>query len=205
MSNYTDFAIDFPERCGDILREGFKVASRLDREVTLLLMTAAAAFVIPFERLEPSRAHPSRDYANFGKTSRKLARALDRPYDTSELYLEGPGSWSFGDTGSLAVDPDQWPGFPAEPPSGTRLREMLTRLRNGLAHGNLYVRAKRQDEIDLLVFVSEVRDGDRQCTGYGYFALPPESLHALLKSWLAFLEKYRISQSAAAGALRAAV
>jgi hypothetical protein len=46
MTDYSDQIRDFPTRCGEVLDLFYDQAQAKDREVTLLIMTAAAAFLV---------------------------------------------------------------------------------------------------------------------------------------------------------------
>ena len=63
MTAYRDYIVDLPGRCIDILEHFESDAKTQDREMTLLLMAASSAFLIPRERTQ-SR-HPDSDSAFF--------------------------------------------------------------------------------------------------------------------------------------------
>jgi hypothetical protein len=46
MTDYSDFIRDFPTRCGEVLSIYYDQAQAKSREVTLLIMTATAAFLV---------------------------------------------------------------------------------------------------------------------------------------------------------------
>jgi hypothetical protein len=61
LTAYTDFTRDFPQKCLDVLDAASSGAATNGREITLLLMTASAGLLIPFERLKPdskNSVHP---------------------------------------------------------------------------------------------------------------------------------------------------
>ena len=49
MTAYRDYIVDLPGRCIDILEHFESDAKTQDREMTLLLMAASSAFLIPRE------------------------------------------------------------------------------------------------------------------------------------------------------------
>ena len=81
MTVYRSIAADFPLRCRDLLAIIEETAYARDREVTLLLAIATAAFVIPYERLRPRGAnndrHPAADRQAFHAASAALDSLLN--------------------------------------------------------------------------------------------------------------------------------
>jgi hypothetical protein len=98
MTAYNNFIHDFPARCQDVLELAYGPAKAREREVTLLTMTAAAAFLVPFERLRASTSteHPAQDRRRYPKLARHLDSALGQPFLESPFHDGGPGSWSVG-------------------------------------------------------------------------------------------------------------
>ena len=58
------------------------------KEITLLLMTASAGFIIPFERLRPDRRteHIAQDRTKFPNVAEKIDKFLGDKFVKSELF-----------------------------------------------------------------------------------------------------------------------
>ena len=108
MTDYADFIRDFPTRCGEVLELCYGQALTNGRKVTLLLMAAAAAF-IPYERLRSSREHPSRDRQRFQRAAQNLDSALGKPFLKSPFHSESMESWR------MALTRDAEPPFDLQP------------------------------------------------------------------------------------------
>lgn len=67
VSSYRDFVLDLPKRSIALLNELSPAAADQGHEVTLLLMAASTAFVVPRERLRDN--HPSGDAKRFSEIS----------------------------------------------------------------------------------------------------------------------------------------
>jgi hypothetical protein len=185
MTIYTDFIKDFPARCGEVLGLAYDSAKDNDREVTLLIMTATAAFLLPFERLRGGMLveHQARDRERFPKLAKHLDSALGKHFLKSPFYDAHSGPWSMGTARSMN------PAFDlvlAPLPSKTAAGEILALIRNALAHGNLWTRPNGNgSQIDGLVFWSE----DKKIPGqYKYVCTSPNGFHGLLVKWLGFLK-----------------
>jgi hypothetical protein len=93
MATFANFVKDFPGRCEEILYKYGPSAITLGREVTLMLVVAAAGINIPHERLKKSD-HPSRDRDRFAEADRQFkdlrkSRFLGRHYGNKRLARGG--------------------------------------------------------------------------------------------------------------------
>ena len=207
MSNYNDFIVDFPARCQDVLKLAYGPAEAIDREVTLLIMTAAAAFLVPFERLRPgmSTAHPAQDRRQFSKVAQRLDSELGRSFLESPFHdgkLGEPGSWSVGRMDSREA-PIECKPLTKE----TRAGQVLAIIRNALAHGNLLTIGSstigdKPSPIEALIFQAEDRK-DGSLVGYKYVYVSPTDFHCFLGRWFAFLKEQSIPPDGVAEALLA--
>jgi hypothetical protein len=129
-------------------------AQAKDREVTLLIMTAAAAFLVLFERLRAGMAmeHLGRDRQIFPDLARELDAALALPFLESPFHDGGPNSWSAGTIDHPEVSTRGEPLTKQIPAS-----QVLATIRNALAHGNLFTIGGPTLPIEALIFFSEDR------------------------------------------------
>jgi hypothetical protein len=194
MTDYTDFIHDFPARCRDVLELAYGPAQARDREVTLLIMTATAAFLVPFERLRAGE-HPAQDRQLYPELARQLDSALGKPFLESPFHDGGPRSWATGKIDNPEAS-TQYKPLTNQTPAG----QVLAIIRNSLAHGNLFTIGGRNLPIKALFFFSENRKhGDR--VGYKYVHVSPADFHGFLARWLSFLEGMKIPPVVVAQAL----
>jgi hypothetical protein len=201
MSEFRDFIKDFPHRCSDVLKFAFPQALDCDREVTLLLMAAAAAFVIPFERLR-SDDHPTGDPQQYKEVASTLKSILGKAFLDGPFWPKAPASWRIGESDTVTGRPDSWPKFEArsEPTDKTPALQIFATLRNALSHGNLYIRGSL-GQISEIVFVAEKRCGG--VVGYRFACVTPDDFHLFLNKWFDYVEKQDIPQNVVAIALSA--
>jgi hypothetical protein len=195
MTDYADFIRDFPVRCGEVLELCYENSRSSGREVTLLLMTAAAAFV-PYERLRSSdKEHPSRDRHRFPRAAKSLDTALGKPFLRSPFHNESMGSWYMGHM--LTAGPPLDLLLLAD---HTPANQVFAIMRNALAHGNLWTRPGNGENIQAVAFFAE----DKDCgsvIGYKYIYVSAEDLYNFLMKWFAFLKQQRIPAEVVAEAL----
>lgn len=204
MSEFRDFIKDFPNRCNDVLKFVFPQALDCDREVTLLLMAAAAAFVIPFERLR-SDDHPTGDPQQYNEVVSTLISILGKPFLGGPFWPKAPASWKIGESDTVSGRPDLWPNFAArsEPKQNTPASQILAILRNALSHGNLYI-CGSQGQISEIVFVAEKRC--KTCgsvVGYRFACVTPDDFHKFLNQWFEYVGQQDLPQNAVSIALSA--
>src|SRR5437867_2556278 len=123
MSAYsTRFAVDFAERCKDVLEFYYPPAKNEGREVTLLLVLAAGGLVVPYERLSKKKGTGKRaqivlDRDDFGPDIKALKKLLGTPFrqfrESLDPETEHPGQylWEGGLIRSAEGHPSEWEGF----------------------------------------------------------------------------------------------
>jgi hypothetical protein len=201
MTQFTDFIHEFPARCHDVLELFSGPAQAKDREVTLLVMTAAAAFVIAFERLRPGMAaeHPSADRRTYPQLAEQLDDALGQSFLGSPFLDDGPASWCAGKMDNAEAY------MVGEPLTGQiRTGQVLATIRNALAHGNLHTlggplgatpetgsltEGTARPQIEALRFFANDR---RRGSGYIYVLVSPTDFHSFLVRWCLFLKARHI-------------
>jgi len=184
MSAYRDFITDFPDRCLDLLKS-FEFEARMrDREVTLLLMTAATAFVITLERLGVlGKKHSTGDNEKFKEVASRLKNMASVLLSKSIFAPEHPENWLYGKPDQFNGGPDSWNDFKSFADEDHCVSCILSTIRNALAHGNLYTEG---NPIRSLVFWSE-RYEDELMVGYKFIKVPVEDFRSFLVSWVEFL------------------
>lgn len=197
MTDYADFIRDFPTRCGEVLELRYEQSLSNGREITLLIMTAAAAFIVPYERLRSAdKEHPSLDRRRFPSAAQNLDIALSKPFRKSPFHSESMGSWSVGRV-RTAEPPVDLPPLTNQ----TQANQVFAIMRNALAHGNLWTRPGNSKHITALAFLAEDKDHNGSVIGYKYVYVSTEDLHKFLIEWFAFLKQQRIPGEVVAEAL----
>jgi len=189
MSGYSNFVTDFPKRCDDVLEKFCRPAQARNREVTLMLATATAGFVVPFERLRPGRDHPARDRQSYEAAAEKLDAVLGSAFIDSALWGETVGSWVFAkEVQDEQRELDFWPELLSPKPLSRKKQagSVLAHLRNALAHGNIFTRG---NPIDLLVFLTKPHETAKN---YSMLAVAPVDFYRFVRNWFALLASIRM-------------
>ncbi len=188
MTLFRDLIKDFPKRCKDVLELSECSAVGADREVTLLLMLASAAFVIPFERLRKRKkyGHPIKDRKRFPQAASEFDQMLENKFLCSELCSRDFISWSSGKLNSVENSPGSWPEIQNLNPMSKekKVANVLEIIRNALAHGNVYIQGP--ENIEALIFISGKRSPHK------YISVSPSEFRHLLLKWIDFLDKLKM-------------
>ncbi|WP_157659103.1 HEPN family nuclease [Thauera butanivorans] len=193
MTAYTNLVSDFPKRCLRLLDTVEDICKKNNLDVTLLLNVASSGLVIPMERL--SSSHPSDDRNVLPKCAQKyLNQTLGRPFIQSSLASDSKEEWKFGEAtlASWNTDPDGWAmsALTSQPTN-----EVISIIRNSLAHGNIHARGK--PEIQEIIFSSKKRKSlqlpcgckEMQDVGMKYVSATPKAFTRFLREWFSFLDK----------------
>ena len=193
MSDYTNFAKFFPQRCSDLL-ELYRLANVTDREVTLLLTVASAGITIPKERLENKNyPYPFDDNHRYQDARDRLYELLEQNFQGSVLLPKNCKSWCFGPLAKVNGDPDNWAELqnPSSMPPKHSVKKVIKHIRNSLAHGSIHTYG---DPISKIIFVASVKP---RGSDFNYLLVSPEDFLAFLKQWFKFLGTLEFPSSAA--------
>lgn len=205
MTAYSNFIQDFPIRCDELLDAYFGQAKAADREVTLMLAIATAAFVIPFERLRPPpETHPADDVKKYEKAKKQFDCAINSSFLCSHLWGRG-NSWEIIErVNGKYVREEQistWARGEVRKPLSKKkpANAVLTHLRNALTHGSIFTFPSGNLQIETIIFLSrcyeerEIENSGRKvkekvlADKYDILLVSPEDFHTFLKSWINFL------------------
>lgn len=216
VSLYVDFVQDFPARCSEVLKLTDSEANASGREVTLMLMAAAAGLVVPWERLRTKqerestratpdgsrhppvakqpRTHPTKDVDKYPQAAARLSKWLGENFKASPIWKRGLKSWKFGSATDVSKHPDEWPGFDQRrgPESSKQIVSVVKTIRNALAHGSIYTRGKRSIE-EIVLFEEWRPEGIGEVAGYDYLTVSPQDFRILLETWFDLLRDQSIS------------
>lgn len=200
MSAYSNYVQDFPWRCNQLLEHFLpRAEEEIGREVTLMLAVATAGLLVPFERLrKSSNRHPSGDRQRFNEATQQLGTLLTKPFLSSELWKGPADRWSFAEkVQDLKCPAPDWREVtnPENLSTEATVDDVLSHIRNSLAHGNIYTTG---NPIELLIFLSRVyeeKGGKYVPTDdFSMLAVSPLDFHAFLRKWFCFLDKLRIPE-----------
>lgn len=211
MTMYTNFIQDFPRRCIELLDKHFEQAKASDREVTLMLAIATAAFVIPFERLRPPpETHPADDVSKYKAAKQKFNKAVNSHFLLSPQWGQGK-SWEIIE----AVDGvdirekqiDDWARreWRQPLPKNKPANAIFSHLRNALTHGSVFTfpvdtGLSSPPQIETIVLLSrsyqeqEVEKCGKKATEkvlvdkYNILIVSPEDFRVSLTKWVTFLD-----------------
>ncbi len=202
MTAYRDYIVDLPGRCIDILEHFESDAKTQDREVTLLLMAASSAFLIPRERTQ-SR-HPDSDSAFFEEELLGFKKEELNTTWSKSLLFRDTGEWLSGFTKHFGNGPSSWES-PTISVRKKDVSEVLAIIRNALAHGNLFTDGNPSTgdpPIQSLRLYSEKRK-KKKCetceqpvgpvSGYKYLDIPVNGFRQFLLNWYNLLAMYWIA------------
>lgn len=199
MTAYANFTSDFPARCLELLDRASGVASVNGLEITLLLMTASASLLVPFERLKPDTdhsSHPFGDNRRFGDAAKKLKDLMTENFVGSVLCPSTEASWRLAKkVESVDGDLDCWlPNVFLKPLSKQRgVNSTLTLVRNALAHGSIYTTG---DPIKELIFVKEVTvkqaDDTWKRIGFEVLSVSYGDFRSFIRAWVKFLGQPKV-------------
>jgi hypothetical protein len=197
MSAYKNFTGDFPSRCLEILDQQKSWAKFKGRDVTLLLMVASAAFLIPFERLKPTSyryPHPSGDNEKFAELSEDLKDLMTSNFIESRLSPNKETTWKFkANVPSVSGDLDDWfPKLSMKPISRNKtVSPILKVIRNALAHGNVFTTG---NPIETLIFVTTREVNTNQTVKFEVLSVGPEDFSNFIREWVCFLRESQIEE-----------
>ena len=189
MSNYNDFIHDFPDRCHEILEISLQNVEIKKRDVTLALMVASTAFVIPFERLH-SEAHISKDNVKFYDTAEKLKDLLNKINFVGSIFCESKqNSWRCGEIepNDGNSEPDRWISKPFT--VDKEITSVFKIIRNALAHGNIFTKADK-NQINEIIFCSKK---DKNIEKYKFVSVSPVDFMKFIDGWFRYLKENNLS------------
>jgi hypothetical protein len=167
------------------------------RDVTLLLMVASAAFLVPYERLRPDNhrsPHPSGDNERFASLAKRLEDLMADKFCGSSLCPNRENSWKVAkDVPRVDGDLDGWfPPQSLKPVSKDKaVSSMLVLIRNALAHGNVFTTG---NPIETLIFVQRRGGDDSSTSKFEVLSVSPEDFGHFIREWVAFLRTSQIPE-----------
>jgi len=199
MSAYENFVQDFPVRCNTLLEDNWISASINDLEVTLMLATAAAGFVIPYERLRSSSDdHFARDRV------KSFATAIWKLENIRFKNWVKQNDWEYIseiDANIVKRDVEKWGGPNKRKPLSVEktVGHVFNIVRNALAHGNIITYPRRVEEknppqIEKILFLSKIRDKEtgQLLDKYNVVVVGPQGFALMLKKWFDELSNLEI-------------
>lgn len=201
MSEYQNFLTCFPDRCQSVLSAYYDIAKKDDREVTLMLNVAAAAFTVAYEGWRDTRGLVADAKNQFSAEWKKFDDVL------AESFMKGRfdpvGEWELAQ--AQPKDSSKTPPWMEGKLEGKfpivasiSVFYVLDILRNAFAHGNIRT-FSGDNQINTLVFVVWARDSfDKDDkprwdkSKNDLLAVSVNDFKGFLDKWLIFLKKLRV-------------
>lgn len=208
MSVYKNFVEDFPNRCWQVLDVFYERAKNLSgcsevndgREITLLIMTASAGFIVPFERLKPDKQneHIAQDRKKYPNIAKKIDEFIKPPFIETEIFTSSKKSWAHGKFEKNNREPlNDCNEVDDTKEVGKQIQVVciISTIRNALAHGSIYTKNnnnENENEIDEIIFISEIRGFSDK---YRFVKVSPNDFKIFLEKWFAFLRSVKDNPS----------
>jgi hypothetical protein len=204
------FAVEYPLRCLELLNMLEPQARRAHLVGSFSLLVGAAAFVIPYERLQ--RRHPLKLAESEGGLSASLARFDSKKSDlflTATAWRGVPlGEWRFSRIMKFPEYTSRWEDEDGSHPMSTdaknsietrRVGEVLRVLRNALAHGNVVyldesgfeTRGKHVQSLGFLSRYEESAESRAVSETYRLVVTTEENFLQFLKVWVVWLATFK--------------
>jgi hypothetical protein len=194
MSNYRNFIEDFPKRCGEILSDYKKQAYKNGREVTYMLAIASASITIPYARLT-EKENPSLDKKKCENAVSNFDNLCGKPFLKSCLWAMPSKNWKSGLVKKeyVKLGADTWEKNALCLRNEITVKEVLSIIRNALAHGSIFTLPTENDKIENIIFLSVIRDKENHTTGdYDLIMVSPDDFNEFLANWIEFLKTLNI-------------
>ena len=194
---YKNFIEDFPKRCGKILDTYRDQDRKNGQEVTHMLAIASVAVTIPFERLRKPPdgiKHPAHDRERYDRANGEFANLCDQSFLTSCLWVDTKNSWKTGlvKKEAIRLDPGSWISDSDHLTETVKVKEVLERIRNALAHGSIFTLPNEKDEIKNIIFLSKDKAGGNFYGNFKMIVVLTEDFYKFLVKWISFLSDLNI-------------
>lgn len=186
MGHYGNFTVDFPNRLGELDRQFRPLAKSADLEVTYILMKLAAAFLLPYERLDGDSGARNTDIDPARRQSIRRDLELDRRFGESS-YCGGLEEWGLLEVEGFSGGPKRWQG--AERMVDGSVREVLEIIRHSVAHSNVFFGGESQIEH---VYLGNRTKGPGRET-YSVIRCNVRELERLVDCWIRNVQKLRVN------------
>jgi hypothetical protein len=155
-------------------------------DVTYTLMKLAAAFLLPYERLDGDSGARNADVDPSKRQSIRRDLELDRQFSESS-YCGGSTEWRLLDVRGFSGGPQQWYGTERE--IDAQVREVLEIIRHSVAHSNLFFGGGSQ--IEHVYLGNRRKEAGRET--YSVIRCSVRELEHLLDSWITNVQKLRVN------------
>lgn len=186
MGHYGNFTVDFPKRLGELDRQFRPLAKSVDLDVTYALMKLAAAFLLPYERLDGDSGARNADVDPARRQSIRRDLELDRRFSESS-YCGGSTGWRLLEVEGFSGGPKRWQG--TERTVDRSVREVLEIIRHSVAHSNVFFGGQSAIEH---VYLGNRTPGPGPKT-YSVIRCSVRELERLIDCWVQNVQKLRVN------------
>ena len=186
MGHYRNFTVDFPQRLSELDHQFRPLALDAGLEVTYTLMKLAAAFLLPYERLDGDSGARDADVDPARRLSIRRDLELDRRFGDSS-YCGGSKEWQLLEVKDFSGGPRRWQE--AGSVVDSRVREVLQIIRHSVAHSNVFFDGESKIEH---VYLGNRRPGAGRET-YCVIRCKVHELERLIDCWIRNVQKLRVN------------
>lgn len=187
MTAYKNFTVDFPKRLAELDREFRPIARSADLDVSYALMRLAAAFLLPYERIEGTSGTRRTDILD-SQSIRKFLELDKRFYEAS--YCSDVTQWAILDVDGFSSGPRGWLG--SERKMDSVVFKVLQTIRHSVAHSNLFFGGDVTIEH---IYLGSRKERDPETNNYRVVRCTLHELNHLVDAWVSNLQKLRVSPS----------
>lgn len=188
MGHYRNFTVDFPQRLGELDQQFLPIASAAGLEVSYVLMKLAAAFLLPYERLEGTSGTRTADVDPNQRQVIRQALELDKLFFQAS-YCGDRTKWFSLDVENFMRGPSDRQG--AERRLESPVHEVLETIRHSVAHSNLFFGGGGV-EIEH-VYLGNRRERLPDTGKYQVIRCTVSELGHLVDAWIHNLQELRVS------------
>ena len=189
MTAYRNFTVDFPARIEKLDDLFAPLAASHDLEVTYLLMKAASAFLLPYERMFGDSGVRKHDVLDPQKARTQLE--LDKKFLRSS-YCSTWNEWRWYSVNDFSKGPLDW--FQHEQGISTwEVGSILKVVRHALAHSNLYFGG--ENSVIQHIYFGNRADANKQTDQYRVIRGSIKDVQQMLETWLDRVQLLRGSSS----------
>ncbi|MDP2319178.1 MAG: hypothetical protein Q8O42_07575 [Acidobacteriota bacterium] len=188
MTAYKNFTVDLPRRIAQLDRRVRPLATSVELEVSYLVMKMAAAFLLPYERLEGTSGARRADVTD-PRSIRKTLE-LDKRFREAS-YCGDLTEWALLEVDDFQRGPRDWTSRQHGLDAAV-VHKVLKTVRHSIAHSNLFFGGERKIEH---IYLGSRKDRDLENGPYSVLRGTVGAVENMVDAWIDNLQRLRTSPS----------
>jgi len=188
MTAYKNFTVDFPKRLLELDQQFRPLATAADLEVSYLLMKLAAAFLLPYERIEGTSGARRTEISD--RQSIRKFLELDKRFCEAS-YCEDIARWSLFDVDDFHRGPRKWTERGERLDIGV-VHRVLRTIRHSAAHSNLFFGGEVTIEH---IYLGKRMENDLETDKYRVVRGSVSAVNHVIDAWIRNVHGLRVSPS----------